>query len=391
MKKLIFIVSLFLLAACADSDNEDINMDIPAPPSIAEESAHAAKTVLLTDKDSQLLNVQTIPVSKEILNFKIDVPALVYPSPDNVFVMSAPINGIVVKINAHEGDQVKKNDVLLELESLEFANLVADFLTAVSEADYLKEQYERTLRLYNQKIKSEKELDKSEVDFQRSETSVQASIARLRAVGITDNEIQNWQKNQKSHPHLPIRSPINGVITEHLIDMGQAVESYQKMGMIVNSRKVMIKGFVAPEDGALIKTGDKIYLNMRETDKAALTTEVHNLIPVLDEENRSITINSFYSNPPFWLKPGQNVRMQVEVSTHTPIIHIPLKAIQYEGDQAAVFVKIDDQKYEKRNIGIDRLAGDYVIVKYGLEEGSEVAVTQVFALKALSKYGEFAE
>ena len=305
--------------------------------------------------------------------------------------MSAPINGIVVKINAHEGDQVKKNEVLLELESLEFANLVADFLTAVSEADYQKEQYERTLQLYNQKIKSEKELDKSEVDFRRSETSVQASIARLRAVGITDNEINNWEKNQKSHPHLPIRSPINGVITEHLIDMGQAVESYQKMGMIINNRKVMIKGFVAPEDGSFIKAGDKIYLNMRETDNTALITEVHNLVPVLDEENRSITINSFYSNPPFWLKPGQNVRMQVEVSTSMPVIYIPLKAIQYEGDKAAVFVKIDEKKYENRIIHTDRLAGEYAIVKDGLEEGNEVVITQVFALKALSKYGEFAE
>jgi cobalt-zinc-cadmium efflux system membrane fusion protein len=391
MKKLIFVVSLFLLTACTDSGNEEINTDIPAPPSITEEADQGVNAVVLTDKDAQLLNVQTVSVQKEILEFKLAVPALVYPSPDNVFVMSAPINGIVVTINAHEGDQVKKNDVLLELESLEFANLVADFLKAVSEADYQKEQYERTLQLYKKKIKSEKELEKSEVDFRRSETSVQASIARLRAVGITDNEIQNWKKNQKTHPHLPIRSPINGVITEHLIDMGQAVESYQKMGMIVNNRKVMIKGFVAPEDGSFIKAGDKIYLNMRETDKEALTTQVHNLVPVLDEENRSITINSFYNNPPFWLKPGQNLRMQVEVSTPMPIIYIPLKAIQYEGDDAAVFVKVGDRKYEKRIIHINRIAGDYAIVKSGLELGNEVAVSQVFALKALSKYGEFAE
>jgi cobalt-zinc-cadmium efflux system membrane fusion protein len=391
MKKLMFIVSLFLLTACTDSGEEKINTDIPAPPSMTEESQKTAKAVVLTDKDARILNVQTTVVRKDILEFKLGVPAVVYPSPDNVFVISAPINGIVVSIKAHEGDRVKKNDVLLELESLEFANLVADLLQASAEAEYQKAQYERTLQLYNQKIKSRKELDKSKVDFRRSETVVQASIARLKAVGITDHEIMNWKKDQKSHPHLPIRSPINGVITEHLIDMGQAVESYQKMGMIINNSKVMIKGFVAPEDGSFIQSGDKVNLNMRETDKETLTTEVHNLVPVLDEENRSITINCFYSNPPFWLKPGQNVRMQVAVSTPMPLTYIPVKAIQYEGEQAAVFVKIDDKKYDKRIINIDRLAGDFAIVKDGLEQGSEVAVTQVFALKALSKFGEFAE
>ena len=106
MKKLIFLVSLFLLTACTDSGKEEINIDIPAPPSITEESEQATKAVVLTDKDAQLLNVKTTIVRKEILQFKLDVPALVHPSPDNVFVMSAPINGIVVKINAHEGDLV---------------------------------------------------------------------------------------------------------------------------------------------------------------------------------------------------------------------------------------------------------------------------------------------
>ena len=115
------------------------------------------------------------------------------------------------------------------------------------------------------------------------------------------------------------------------------------------------------------------------------------LVPVLDELNRSIIINSFYTNPPFWLKPGQNLRMQVQVSTQVPLIYIPIKAIQYEGDQAAVFVKIDENKYDKRTVRLDRLTGEFAIVKDGLEAGNRVAVTQVFALKALSKYGEFAE
>jgi cobalt-zinc-cadmium efflux system membrane fusion protein len=83
--------------------------------------------------------------------------------------------------------------------------------------------------------------------------------------------------------------------------------------------------------------------------------------------------------------------MQVEVSTSTPLIFVPLKAVQYEGDEAAVFVKIDDNNYEKTIIHVDRIAGEYAILKSGLEVDNEIAVTQVFALKALSKYGEFAE
>ncbi|KAA3609638.1 MAG: efflux RND transporter periplasmic adaptor subunit [Calditrichaeota bacterium] len=391
MKNILLIIGLLIFISCGEPAKDESPADIPAPPSITEEKDAGTKLVTLSDKEVQLLKINTEKVRREVLKFNMEVPAFVHPSPENIFVMSAPINGIVVTINKHEGDAVKKGDVLLELESLEFANLVADYLQNAAEAGYRKSQYERTLQLHNQKIKSRKELDKSEVDFKRSEAAVQASFARLRAVGITDKEILNWKNNQSTHPHLPIRSPIAGVITEHLIDMGQAVESYQRMGTIVNNEKVMLKGYVAPEDGAFVKSGDKIFLSMRENDADPLQTVVHNIVPILDEKNRSITINAFYNNPPFWLKPGQNIRMQVQVSTSDPVSYIPVKAIQYEGNDAAVFVKLTENKFDKRKLLIERLAGDFAIIKNGVTADEEVAVSQVFALKALSKYGEYAD
>ena len=70
---------------------------------------------------------------------------------------------------------------------------------------------------------------------------------------------------------------------------------------------------------------------------------------------------------------------------------LPLSAVQYEGEQAIIFVRRDPLTYEKRPITVDRLTEDQVIVAEGLDEGEEVAVTQIFSLKALGRYELYAE
>ena len=70
---------------------------------------------------------------------------------------------------------------------------------------------------------------------------------------------------------------------------------------------------------------------------------------------------------------------------------LPLSAVQYEGEQATVFVWLDPLTFEKRPVEIERMAEDAVIVAAGLMEGEEVATSQVFSLKALGRYAQYAE
>ena len=73
------------------------------------------------------------------------------------------------------------------------------------------------------------------------------------------------------------------------------------------------------------------------------------------------------------------------------MIEIPLSAVQFEGKEATVFVKRDELTYEKRTVRLQRMLQESVIIESGLTPGEEVAVSQVFSLKALGKFEEFAE
>ena len=151
----------------------------------------------------------------------------------------------------------------LELESLEFANLLSEYLQTDAEAVYQKSQLKRLELLVEKKIRSQRDLEKTQADYTRANAAAKAAYSRLLAVGVQETQIERWKAGEGQHPHLKILSPLDGYITEHLIDMGQAVTAYQKLGVIVNPQKVMIKGYVSPEDGALIKPGDKVVISKR--------------------------------------------------------------------------------------------------------------------------------
>ena len=81
--------------------------------------------------------------------------------------------------------------------------------------------------------------------------------------------------------------------------------------------------------------------------------------------------------------PGINIRMDIQVQTPEPVITVPLSALAYEGDRALVFMKMDENAYRKHTVTIHRITSRDVIVDSGLQGGEEIAISQIFTLKAL--------
>ena len=123
----------FALAACggktSQEQHEKANSD--TPPSIS--GVKAADLVRLTDKEFAELKIQSQPVASAIQKYRIAVPGVVFPAPNHISIISTPINGRISKIEIQEGQSVRTGQELFCIESLEFGNMVSEYLQAVSE------------------------------------------------------------------------------------------------------------------------------------------------------------------------------------------------------------------------------------------------------------------
>ncbi len=173
--------------------------------------------------------------------------------------------------------------------------------------------------------------------------------------------------------------------------MGQSVNEYEKLATVINTKKVLVKGYVDPGDGSFVKSGDKVIISLKNQPNRSIESKIETISPGLDETNKSLVVNFVVMTEENWPRIGENLRVEILTRTKNMGIVVPMGAVVFDGDNAIVFVKLSENKYEKRVVKLKTLNAENAIVENGLSEGEEVATTELFALKALSRFEQFSE
>ena len=387
---LLFIL-IILGSSCKSKTENKVKETSSAdsPPSVS--NVKPENLVKLSAKEKTELKIQTIMVQSSSLNYSIAVPGVVFPAPNHVSIISTPIDGRISRISAQEGEVVKTGQEIFSIESLEFGNMVSEYLQAVSEETFQASRLQRLEQLVEQTISSKSELDRARSDFQRAKTSVIAAVSKLKAIGVPEKEINAFKTAESIDPTLKIHSPINGIMDQRSVELGQSVNALQMLARVLDMSHVLVRGYASPEDARIIAAGDSVNISRRQTGTFEMKAIVTSINPGLDENNRSVIVNILLATNQNWPKPGENLHLSIETVSQNEVISIPVEALTYEGNDPIVFVMLDESTFEKRKIDIQEFRDKYAIVQSGLEKNERLAVTQVFSLKALSRFDKITE
>ena len=387
-----FLIPLLIIISSCGGKNDKVQKGkgiSDSPPSVS--GVKPGNMVKLSDKEITELKIQTITVTSSLQNYTISVPGVVFPAPNHVSIISTPINGRISRIQIQEGEMVKIGQELFSIESLEFGNMVSEYLQAVSEEIFQTSRLHRLEQLVEQTISSKSELDRARSDFQRAKTTVIAAVSKLKAIGVPEKEISALRTAESIDPTLKIHSPIDGSLDQKSVELGQSVNALQMLARVLDISHVLVKGYVSPEDARYISKGDSVKISRRQNDPFELKAVVTSINPGLDENNRSVVVNVLLASIDNWPKPGENLRLSITTSSHTEVITIPIEALTYEGNDPIIFVKISPSTFEKRKVLVPEFRGKFAVVQKGLEKNDSLAVTQIFSLKALSRFDKIVE
>lgn len=450
--RILVLVLLAGVVACGDGRPPDSGEDVGAPPSVRGGSGRGSlpTRIRLTPEQARTLAVRTVTVAREPVGFRVQLPGTVHPAPGYYGEVSSPLSGRIASMAVAEGESVAEGQVVAELESLELADLAADFLEARAELRYAASQVSRYETLVARRISPEAVLEKARADLSRARARNTATHARLHSLGVSDRDLERWYGEDPhappsgavaageggaeesggqeaapglparlpgseadtgaaapavaagpslavsagdiQRPLLPLRSPIDGVVAEHSIELGQSVTAYQKMMTVVNPERVLVRGFLSPDDAAFVRPGDSVRVSLERAPGRELDAVVTTVSPSLAEGSRSVTVNVLLETGGTGPIPGQSVRLGIRVRPAEPLVTLPLSAVEYEGEDAVVFVRgADERTWLRRVVELARITDEEVIVASGLEPGEEVATSQVFTLKAMARFERFGE
>ena len=387
------LVLVFMLSGCGSKQDKAVHQNDlnDLPPSLLAAEKTGREVIKLTAKEQEELKVETALVSQQSSVYVVEAPGFVFPAPEYVSIISTPIDGRISAIHAFEGNTVKKGQVLFKIESLDFGNMVAEYLQAVAEEGFQASRLKRTGQLVDQTISSKSELDRAQSDYQRASAAISSAYAKLKAIGVHDDEIKAFQGSGSIDPTLKIHSPISGILDQRQVELGQSVRALENLGRVINTRIVQVKGYLSPEDAFSVNEGDSVLISKRESLERAIKGKVTSINPGLDESNRSVVVNILINTKNNWPRPGENVRIEISTTGIRLNYAVPLTALTYLENDPVVFLKLSNREFEVRKIKLKEIKNQFAVVESGLSQGDEIAVSQIFSLKALARFDKISE
>ena len=197
--------------------------------------------------------------------------------------LSASVAGIITGQKFKEGDFVKEGDVILELDKkLEELETARRKLVM----DNKKVDFEATEVLFKTtKAVSGEEREKKEVEYR---------------ISVVEHDMAAEQLRRRS-----IISPLSGIITEVMLDVGEACQPYQPLARVVDVRRVYFVANIEAKLAALFKQGQPVKLEI-DTGAAALPVQgtISFLSPVADPASGLIKVKVLFENPAGKVRPG---------------------------------------------------------------------------------------
>lgn len=288
-------------------------------------------------------------------------------NPVTLVSVGTQISGIVKKLYVDFNDEVKKDQVLLELDnSLSMAQISqsqASVRNNLASVELAQANEKRIRELYAQEFVSKQELD----------TAVQV----LRSAKAQLDSAKGVLKRDQTNLNFTIiRSPVSGVVVDRVVDVGQTVAaSFQTPTLIKIAQdlsKMQINSSFAEADIGNIKVGQTTKFNVDAFPNRNFEGVVKQvrLNPVNTSNVVTYDVVISVDNKDQILLPGMTAYVNIGVAKREQVLLVPNAALRFKPKQDDN--KADNAKGErgkngggrkKRNKGDDLNIGTIYILK----------------------------
>ncbi len=294
--------------------------------------------------------------------------------------VTAQVNGQLTKVAFVEGQQVKRGQLLAQIDPRPYQAALDGARAALAKDTAQLADARKDLARYVY-LEPKKLASQQQVDTQR------ALVAQLKAQTEADQAAIESAATELSYTR--ITSPINGRTGIRLVDPGNIVHSTDTTGIVVLTQLQPITAiFTLPEDtfeavaGAMAKGPVDVLATSQEGDGSVLDQGTVKLIDnQIDQTTGTIRLKAVFPNTGLKLWPGQFVNVRLRERTDENALTVPAAALQRGPDGMFVFVVQPDSTVAMQPVEVANNSESLAIVTKGLRAGQRVVTTNLFRLQ----------
>lgn len=356
----------------------------------AAHEEHGESVVKLTSEQVASAKIALGKVERRAESGLVEATAQIEPAADRKARVGPRINGRVTTLKVGVGDAVKNGTLLALIDSPELGRAKADYLAALATAKVTRESADREKALFEKKISSEKDWREAEAAAVKARAEKEAAENRLHALGLSDGDLSRMRVEGHYSSTMSMLSPMEGVVVERPVSLGQMVEPSDTLFLIMDLREVWILVDVYERDLSQVQVGQNVRVKVAAYPTKDFRGTVQNIGAVVEPKTRAVKVRVVLQNQAGDLKPGMFATVSIEGTTGEKHEHLfaPAASVQREGDKHIVFVPHGQNEFQPRVVKLGHQAGDWVEIQEGLSEGDSVVTTGSFALKSEMKKEE---
>lgn len=324
MKQLYIVFVFMLLVACGNDKKEEQT----------EENLQKTDELVVSKEQFKSEQMEFGTLSEHDFNTIVKVSGQIEVPTQNQSSVSTFLGGYVTKSPLLIGDEVKKGQFLVTLESTEFVEMQQRYLEVAQQLNFLKSEFTRQKTLYDENISSEKNFLKAESDYKSSLAYYNGLKKKLQMLNINPTSVENGIITST----INLYAPIDGFVTKVNVSNGTYVSPSDIILEIINTHHIHLELSVFEKDILKVKKGQKIDFRIPEASDSVFKAEVHLVGTTIDPTNRRVVVHGHIEDDHTAFIVGMFAEADIIVGSTNGIALPKTAVIQVENDYFALML-----------------------------------------------------
>jgi len=295
----------------------------------------------------------------------LNVTGLVQPDISRAVPVISLAAGRVVEVKARLGDEVKKGQLLLRVQSNDVTGAYQNYLKAMNDERLAHQQLDRQQILYEKGAVAQSAVQQAEAAESDAKVDLNATSEQLHLLGV-----------DKDHPSgiVNVVAPISGVITDQQVTNAGGVQGLSGPNpfVVADLSYVWIVCDVYENDLDAVRIGESADIRVNAYPGKVLKGRVDNILPVLDPNLRTAKVRIEVANPG-WLRIGMFVTAIFFGKQPQTYAAVPSTAILHLHDREWVYVPIGNGHFKRMEVATGAmLPNNQQEITKGLKPGDQV-------------------
>lgn len=304
------------------------------------------------DSSSTTIEYQSGPLSIGDIESVVNTAGTL--SPLSIVEVGSEVSGLIVELDVDFNSVVKEGDLLARIDDRDVrvllrqreadlqvsrANLIqerANLLRAETDYEFAQNELERSRALLERQLISESDLETSLSRVRSAEAALESAKAQIVSAeaSILQREAQ-LEQAQIDLERTQISSPVDGVVINRLVDLGQAVNANQNIPILFevaqDLSQMQIEADIGEADIGKVSEGLDVRFSVDAYAGESFAGNVSQVRKSAGTNNNVVTYTIIIdaSNPREQLLPGMTANVDIVLGSKDDVLRVPNAALRF--------------------------------------------------------------